>query len=168
MTPCWNSDEFEGLAVNNKNVSQCWRGRAAYLNNHSWVEYWHSEQKRWVFLNAAASAPDFGPDSGLCSFTLEHGCDYDFTRKTCQNTRTARASQDHEIFAVTWSNTPDEEPPSSAATDQVSYLVEARYMSLTDGTHVTPLVWSPEARSPIGEAFDMNFINRTEHYRCRP
>jgi len=85
-SPCWNSVygdiDFRGLAKDNSNVSLCWKGGigsksgkvgGVFLNNHNWVEFWDSEQSKWVFQNVPPTTTD--TDRGPCdTYTEEHGC----------------------------------------------------------------------------------------------
>ncbi|GAB5368300.1 hypothetical protein AAMO2058_001307500 [Amorphochlora amoebiformis] len=173
-TPCWNSGDFEGLAVNNPNVSKCWHGGdiqhgtvgGGFLNNHNWVEFWDSELGEWEFINVPPGTKT--PNGGLCgaSFDPQKGCGW--TKMTgCNGVKggPGAASRDHEIFAVTWSDETSFKPAIDGGD-----FVNVENMTLSNGDPVSHLVWSPNLRSPLGKLItrqDLRLINRTEFYRCK-
>lgn len=72
--------------------------------------------------------------------------------------------RDHEIMAVTWTH-PGEEKDVEGGT-----VIDGGKVVLSDGTSVSPLVWSPAFVSPLGtplKAVGLRFVNRTDWYRCR-
>lgn len=170
-TPCWNTGEFAGLALDNPtNVSYCWNGGNAtskggkFLNNHNWVEYWDDQEERWEFINVPPTSLE--PDSQLCDFSVEHGCDWSETTGCKKATSgPSRAMRDHEIFAATWT-LPDEYDRKMDG----GPIVDSANLQLSNGEQVSPLVWSPRLASPLGVALHgtgLRFINRTDHYRCK-
>ena len=195
-TPCWNSIfenvDFRGLAQDNPNVTLCWHGGAVsnttgqvvgggYLNNHNWCEWYDPEiEGGWVFQNVPPQ--DNKPDSqSLCpNWSAEHGCGWD-AETGCKEVTggPGAAARDHEIFSVTWS------PVSSAHTSIDSeelkvlnkYLqdlnggdvIDVANLKLSNGEPVSPLVWAPHHKSPIGEILanvGLRVVNRTDFYRC--
>uniref|UniRef100_A0A6B2L825 Transglutaminase-like domain-containing protein n=1 Tax=Arcella intermedia TaxID=1963864 RepID=A0A6B2L825_9EUKA len=168
-TPCWNTGQFAGLAKDNPRVHDCWNGGdgttygGAFLNNHNWVEYWDDVNAKWVFLNVPTTTDV--PDGGLCDpFSESHGCGYD-VRSGCKNASPpGLASQDHEIFSVTW-NMEGDVPGLEGGP-----LVDVVNLKLTSGESVSPFVWSPKHTSPIGiplNSIGVRVVNRTEFYRCK-
>merc|ERR1740117_1394461 len=171
-TPCWNTGEFAGLATNNPNVSSCWQGGKGndvggkYLNNHNWVEYWSSEESKWVFINDPPQTTD--ENQGLCgNFSDVTGCDYN-ALTGCSDAKSgpALASRDHEIFSVTWSLSGEE----GSFPQQGGDVIDVRNLRLSSGEEVSPLVWSPRLVSPLGEPLrnvGLRVVNRTDFYRCK-
>jgi hypothetical protein len=167
-TPCWNGGQFAGLAKSNPNVTQCWHGQSGgvsggpFLYNHNWVEYWNDQTSQWVFVNVPPGNPT--PNTGICSFSYDTGCDYNATTGCAVVLGAGAAMQDHEIFAPTW----------TLALEQDEFfdggpVVDAQDLTLSDGTPVSPLVWSPGFTSPLGglmKNVGLRMINRTETYRC--
>jgi len=96
--------------------------------------------------------------------------------------------QDHEILAATWALPQDDglsdddgDDDSTSASSLMMKktktsihggpVINAGHMALSDGTMVSPLVWSPNLRSPLGlplKDFGLRFVNRTDFYRCKP
>lgn len=166
-TPCWNGGQFAGLAKDNANVTQCWHGQAGgssgggYLYNHNWVEYWNDQTREWVFINVPPEDPT--PNSGLCSFSYETGCDYNPVTGCDNATLLGKTMQDHEIFAPTWTLSGEIDE-----TLEGGPLVDAQSLKLSDGSSVSPLVWSPGFVSPLGtpmKNIGLRMINRTATYR---
>ena len=179
-TPCWNSvyagTDFRGLAKDNPNVSVCWHGGigsksgkvgGGFLNNHNWVEYYDDEEGKWVFQNVPPQSTE--PDSpSLCDYNETTGCNHD--PKTGCSAITGgpgAAAEDHEIFAVTWS-----EPHTGTGANDVDGgpVLDVKDLKLSNGEPVSPLVWSPRLSSPTGEALKdigLRVVNRTEFYRCK-
>lgn len=185
-TPCWDGGDFRGPAISNANVTRCWKGGdgqtqgGSWLYNHNWVEYWHDIRQEWVFLNVppSTSIPNDGL-SGCDAATFDdHGCGWNATGmpgKECEaafqkGAAPATASQDHEIFAATWSFVEDDpETDDDASSLEGGAVVDAGTMTLTDGTAVSPLVWAPKLQSPLGtplKNIGLRFVNRTLAYRC--
>lgn len=167
-TPCWNTGQFAGLSTSNPNVTQCWHGQGGgvtggpYLNNHNWVEYWDDQTGKWVFVNVPPEDPT--PNSGICTFSYDTGCDYNATTGCANSGSAGRTMQDHEIFAVTWTLSSEQDETLDGGP-----VVEAQNLKLSDGSAVSPLVWSPGFQSPIGglmKNVGLRMINRTATYRC--
>jgi transglutaminase-like putative cysteine protease len=166
-TPCWNSGEFSGLAVDNPNVTQCWAAGngsvfgGAYLNNHNWVEYFDTNTQDWVFINVPPGTST--PNAGLCSWSAEHGCDWTPTTGCADVTGGAGAAgRDHEILATTWAHPSDQ-------VNNGGEVVDAQAMQLSNGMSMSPLVWSPRLKAPMGRLqkdVGLRFVNRTAFYRC--
>lgn len=172
-TPCWNSEfmgtDFRGLAKDNANVSLCWHGGlgsadgatgGGFLNNHNWVEYWDDEDQEWVFLNVPPGTAE--PNQGLCNFNKDTGCDYDAkTGCSAVSGGPAAAMQDHDIFAVSWSDGNRELDGGE--------VIDVANLKLSNGEEVSPLVWSPRLTSPLGVPIartSLRVVNRTDFYRC--
>ena len=167
-----------GLAKDNSNVSECWRGGNStytggeFLYNHNWVEFWDSETKRWVFLNVPPATRQ--PNTGwMCSkFSYETGCDFDPSKSgkggcdaAFRTGRAGAASADHEIFSITWT-LPGETAPGL---DDGGSIVDAKGLTLSNGMSASPLVWSPSLSAPSGEPLKdvgLRMVNRTDTYRC--
>eukprot|EP00750_Incisomonas_marina_P027163 INCI6147.7.p1 GENE.INCI6147.7~~INCI6147.7.p1 ORF type:complete len:364 (-),score=43.10 INCI6147.7:294-1385(-) len=195
-TPCWNQPlggvDYRGLARDNPNVTICWHGGIGspdgtiggnYLNNHNWVEYWDSEKSTWVFVNVPPTTDV--PDAGLCSsFNESTGCDYSPSTGCSAATGPGLAMQDHEIFAITWSDTAGgnawlqkrreqagrTHASLSSETIDGGPVIDVANLTLSDGEKVSPLVWSPRLQSPTGQAMKdigLRVVNRTHFYRCR-
>eukprot|EP00935_MAST-01C_sp_MAST-1C-sp1_P002283 g2283.t1 len=172
-TPCWNADEFAGLAKDNPNVSKCWHGGngtrshngGRYLFNHNWLEFYDDINKTWVFVNVPDTPT---PDTGLCSFDRTTGCNYDSKGGSgCSKVTSGpgNAGQDHEIFAPTWSS-----PGESTSEVDGGTVVDVKDLRLTSGEAVSPLVWSPSLASVAGEALKddgLRVVNRSDFYRCK-
>merc|ERR1712224_960724 len=132
-SPCWNTVEFAGLAVDNPNVSFCWNGGppsgpfgGKYLNNHNWVEYWDNEVHDWRFVDVATSSSS--EDTWFCSgYSQEQGC-------ACSS-NAGKAARDHDILAATWTDV-----GVSADLDGGPVLDVARDLRLSSGEAVSPLV----------------------------
>eukprot|EP00971_Amphidinium_carterae_P238486 4734392-Amphidinium_carterae.1 len=142
-SPCWNTGDFAGLAIDNRNVSLCWQGGkvggpygGTYLNNHNWVEYWDNEANSWRFLDVATSSS--AEKTWFCG-TYTDGC-------ACSS-NAGKASQDHDILAMTW-GMPGESSPEVDGGSVLDVEVE---LHLTTGERVSPLVWSPKLTSPSGK-----------------
>ena len=170
-TPCWNSGDFAGLAVDNAHVHQCWHGGNAtstgghFLYNHNWCEYYDSETKQWVYLNVPPASK--APNEGLCDWSYQTGCNYDKDKGGCASVTSGigAAMRDHEIFAITWTLPGEEEP----GLDDGGAIVDVKNLALSTGEHVSPLVWSPSLSSPLGEPLrnvGLRVVNRTGSYRC--
>eukprot|EP00929_Paragymnodinium_shiwhaense_P075772 TRINITY_DN38784_c0_g2_i1.p1 TRINITY_DN38784_c0_g2~~TRINITY_DN38784_c0_g2_i1.p1 ORF type:complete len:453 (+),score=65.79 TRINITY_DN38784_c0_g2_i1:75-1433(+) len=162
-SPCWNTGDFKGLATENPNVTLCWHGGKAggphgggYLWNHNWVEYWDNEEHQWKFLDVATSSSK--ETTWFCgTYSEKTGCDCSMNA--------GQASQDHDIFAVTWSPVGD-----SPLLNGGPVLDTAQGLKLSSGQAVSPLVWSPRLTSPIGQPLKdvgLRLVNRTEFYRCK-
>mmetsp|Transcript_96030 Transcript_96030/g.176474 ORF Transcript_96030/g.176474 Transcript_96030/m.176474 type:complete len:364 (-) Transcript_96030:3-1094(-) len=162
--PCWNTAEFAGPATSNPNVSACWSGGppdgpygGKYLNNHNWVEYWDNEAGDWHFVDVASSSSS--ESTWFCTdYSENEGC-------SCTS-NAGKAARDHEILAVTWTDVAE----ASLKFDGGRVLDVATELHLTTGEAVSPLVWSPRLRSPLGtELKDVGLraVNRTAFYRCR-
>merc|ERR1740121_739138 len=159
-SPCWNTVEFAGLARDNPNVSACWSGGRAggpvggkYLNNHEWVEYYDNMAGDWHFVDVATSSS--GESTWFCG-TFTDGCE-------CQSPA-GKASQDHDILAPTWA------PVGEVQLNGGPVLNVATDLQLSNGAFVSPLVWSPNLRSPLGRPLKdvgLRVVNRTEFYRCK-
>ena len=134
-------------------MSLCWHGGSAerghgagFLNNHNWVEVFLNGD--WAFVNVPPT--DKAPNAGLCAgtFTKERGCDYDPTAPKGEECAAiaggpGAAMQDHEIYAVSWA-LPDEHGVDGGP------IVAVANWTLSDGEKVSPLVWSPNLKSPLG------------------
>jgi hypothetical protein len=172
-TPCWNADEFSGLAKNNENVSKCWKGGngsyghdgGRFLFNHNWLEFYDDVKAQWVFVNVPSTPT---PDTGLCSFNRTTGCNYDLagahngTGCARVNSGPGNAGQDHEIFAVTWSAAGGTEIDGGT-------VVDVKDLKLSNGEPASPLVWSPYLTSVAGDALKddgLRMVNRSDFYRC--
>lgn len=172
-TPCWDGGDFAGLAMANRNVTLCWHGGdgqtvgGGWLYNHNWVEFWDDQLHDWVFINVPPQTKD--ANTGLCSFSSEHGCDWDEGTGCAQvwgHGGPGAASQDHDIFAASWSWPGELSPELDGGT-----VIDSAQLTLSDGTPVSPLVWAPGLTSPLGQPLKdsgLRFVNRTAHYRCRP
>lgn len=169
-TPCWNTGEFAGSARDNPNVTTCWHGGpdnkpgGIFLNNHNWVEYWSSEEQKWVFINDPPQ--NTNPDEGLCgTFSEEHGCDYSsLTGCTKATSGPSLAREDHPIFAISWTN------QGAGIPEDGGEVIDVKNLRLTNGQEVSPLVWSPFLSSPLGEPLrevGLRVVNRTDFYRCK-
>jgi hypothetical protein len=179
-TPCWNSIfggvDYRGLAKDNGNVSVCWHGGIGskggkvggnFLNNHNWMEYWDDEANKWVFQNDPPGAAI--PDSpSLCHYNETTGCNYDPKTGCSELTGgPGAAAQDHEIYAITWSDPHDGTGDNNVDGGPV---LDVKNLMLSSGEHVSPLVWSPRLSSPIGQPLKnvgLRVVNRTEFYRCK-
>ncbi|CAJ1383770.1 unnamed protein product [Effrenium voratum] len=159
-SPCWNTGIFAGLATSNPNVSQCWQGGTStqvggqYLNNHNWVEYWDNELQSWHFLDVATSSS--AEKTWFCG-SYQQGC-------SCSS-NAGKAMQDHEILAPTW-GAAGSDPRVHGGT----VLDVATSLRLSNGEAVSPLVWSPQLKSPLGlplKNVGLRVVNRTDFYRCR-
>mmetsp|Transcript_78762 Transcript_78762/g.228682 ORF Transcript_78762/g.228682 Transcript_78762/m.228682 type:complete len:320 (-) Transcript_78762:92-1051(-) len=157
--PCWNTADFAGLAVDNPNVSVCWNGGLPgapgghSLNNHNWVEYWDNEAGAWHFVDVATSVVE--ETTWFCG-AYNGGCE-------CSSPA-GKAARDHDIFATTWAS-PGDDPHLHGG----SVFDVGRDLVLSTGEPVSPLVWSPQLRSPLGEplrAVGLRLVNRTDFYRC--
>ena len=160
-SPCWNGGDFKGLVGDNKNVTNCWTGGVQpngpfgglYLNNHNWVEYWDTEDKEWNFMNVPVGTSVSKNTGWMCEgFTMKDGC--------CGGGACGAAMQDHEIFSYTWTfegELPDEE------------VILGSELSLSNGAPASPLVWSPNLKTPSGElvSHQLRMVNRTAVYRCK-
>ena len=184
-TPCWNSvysgRDYRGLASANPNVSLCWHGGSTalghgggFLNNHNWAEVFlpssAGSSARWAHVNVPPGTKT--PDDGLCGeFRTSEGCGFNASQPAgheCDGVSggPGAAMRDHEIFAVTWSMDGDHPP-----TFEGGEVVDVAKLRLTNGESVSPLPWSPQLTSPLGEplaAVGLRVVNRTEHYRCKP
>ncbi len=176
-TPCWNSIyggvDYTGPALRNPNVSICWHGGIGsesgdvggiYLNNHNWVEWWHNGS--WVFQNVPPSTSSPNSPSLCGNWTKRHGCGWS-EKDGCTKVSggPAAASVDHEIYAITWSDSSD--IPSSIDGGRV---LDVASITLTSGEPVSPLVWSPMLKSPVGVSLvreSLRVVNRTDFYRCK-
>ena len=201
-TPCWNGGNFGGLASRNPNVSVCWHGGSSalghggqYLYNHNWAEVFvppsalpndaspaplaGASRSGWTFVNVPPQSKL--PDEGLCGsdFDASHGCGFDPTAAKGAECEKASgpgaAMQDHEIFAVTWSQPDDEEAlerTSDPTVEEGGPVLSVAGRVLTDGhTPLTPLVWASQLTSPLGEPLrdvGLRVVNRTDFYRCKP
>jgi hypothetical protein len=173
-TPCWNSVfegvDFRGRAADNANVTMCWHaglnskgsvdkgGINSFLNNHNWAEIWQSDGS-WAFHNVPPGSK--APNSpSLCDWTEGHGCGWSEDHG-CSKVMggPGAAMQDHEIFAVTWSDV------GGDASVHGGPIVDAADFPWS------PLVWAPGHVSPNGERMfktgGLRLVNRTEHYRCK-
>lgn len=161
-SPCWNTGEFSGLAHINPNVTTCWHGGPGggplggkSLNNHDWVEYWDNTDSSWHFVDAASSSSS--EDTWFCGRYLKD--------QGCQCSSNAGASmQDHDILSVTWSPVGDDPVLNGGIVIDV-----AESLRLSTGEAVSPLVWSPNLRSPLGKPLKdvgLRVVNRTAFYRC--
>merc|ERR1711924_28906 len=77
-----------------------------------------------------------------------------------------KAERDHQIFAPTWSAVGSEFTESWEGGE----VLDAGSLELSDGTPVSPLVWSPRLRSPSGKLLrdvGLRIVNRTAAYRCK-
>ena len=181
-TPCWNSEysgvDYRGLASENENVRLCWHGGSVarghgggFLNNHNWVEYYDPADGAWHFVNVPPGTK--APDAGLCGddFAAARGCGFNASAPPgaeCDGVSggPGAAMRDHEIFAATWSA----EGEGDADIDG-GPVVDGGALRLSSGEPASPLVWAPALRSPLGEPLKgvgLRFVNRTEHYRCKP
>eukprot|EP01060_Flectonema_neradi_P010198 TRINITY_DN1731_c0_g1_i2.p1 TRINITY_DN1731_c0_g1~~TRINITY_DN1731_c0_g1_i2.p1 ORF type:complete len:420 (+),score=94.45 TRINITY_DN1731_c0_g1_i2:71-1261(+) len=160
-SPCWNGGDFQGLVVDNKNVTHCWTGGVQpdgpfgghYLNNHNWVEYWDTEDKQWNFMNVPVGTSVTKNTGWMCKgYTKEEGC--------CGGGACGVAMQDHEIFSYTWTM------PGEIPEEQV---VLGSELKLSNGQPASPLVWAPNLKSPTGEpiSHQLRVVNRTSSYRCK-
>jgi len=140
----------------------CWHGQrdggpvgGKYLNNHNWVEYWDNEASSWQFVDVATSSS--GEKTWFCG-TYTGGCE-------CSS-QAGKASQDHDIFAVTWTK-------AGEMHDEVDggiVLDVGEDLQLSTGVRVSPLVWSPSLTSPLGKPLsnvELRVVNRTAFYRCK-
>jgi hypothetical protein len=166
--PCWNSNEFVGLARDNPNVSQCWHGGVgnttggAFLDNHNWLEFWDDVQQRWVTSN------DPGAGVGnMCGGAVgsAHGCGWSNV-SGCRdaNSHLSLAMRDHEIVSVTW------EHPADDGSNESGPIIDVGRWKLSSGEAISPLVWSSSLASPLGQPLarsQLRVINRTLAYRCQ-
>lgn len=180
-TPCWNSEysgvDYRGLASENENVRLCWHGGSAarghgggFLNNHNWVEYYDPADSAWHFVNVPPGTK--APDAGLCGddFSAARGCGFNASAPPgteCDGVSggPGAAMRDHEIFAATWSAEGEGDAIDGGP------VVDGGALRLSSGEPASPLVWAPALRSPLGEPLKgvgLRFVNRTEHYRCKP
>ena len=96
----------------------------------------------------------------LCDWTEGHGCGWSEDHG-CSKVMggPGAAMQDHEIFAVTWSDV------GGDASVHGGPIVDAADFPWS------PLVWAPGHVSPNGERMfktgGLRLVNRTEHYRCK-
>jgi len=70
-----------------------------------------------------------------------------------------------KIFAASWTLGEEQDDGIDGGP-----VVDAQNLKLSDGTEVSPLVWSPGFSSPLGGAMKnvgLRMINRTATYRCR-
>ena len=181
-TPCWNSEysgvDYRGLASENENVRLCWHGGSAarghgggFLNNHNWVEYYDPADGAWHFVNVPPGTK--APDAGLCGddFAAVRGCGFNASAPPgaeCDGVSggPGAAMRDHEIFAATWSAEGEGDVDIDGGP-----VVDGGALRLSSGEPASPLVWAPALRSPLGEPLrgvGLRFVNRTEHYRCKP
>mmetsp|Transcript_34628 Transcript_34628/g.77412 ORF Transcript_34628/g.77412 Transcript_34628/m.77412 type:complete len:234 (+) Transcript_34628:639-1340(+) len=160
-SPCWNTAIFAGPATENPNVSQCWAAGVnggpaggTYLNNHNWVEYWDNQARVWHFVDVSVDV--VSQDTWFCG-NYSTGCE-------CSS-NAGKATIDHPVFSVTWSNVGDEVEIDGGE------VLDAADLTLTSGESVSPLVWSPRLASPLGlpvKNVGLRIVNRTEFYRCKP
>lgn len=160
-SPCWNTIQFAGLAINNPNVSFCWNGGrpdgpsgGVYLNNHNWVEYWDNVASQWRFVDVATGNSE--ENTWFCG-KYTNGCD-------CSSPA-GKAARDHDIVAPTWSDVGDDYD-----LDGGKVLNVRTDLVLSSREAVTPLVWSPRLRSPLGRRLKdvgLRVVNRTAFYRCQ-
>ena len=132
------------------------------------VEFWDDVEGDWAFINVPPSSSV--PNSGLCSsYSKAHGCDYDNETQACPapgSSNPGTASQDHEIFAITWSFPDEHDDPSFDGGE----VIDVADLTLSDGTPVSPMVWAPKLASPLGQPLKnvgLRVVNRTESYRCK-
>lgn len=160
-SPCWNTAEFSGSATSNPNVSMCWKGGlpnkpgGRNLNDHTWVEYWDNEASDWHFVDVSTSS--VSENTWFCG-TFTDGCE-------CSS-NAGKASQDHEVLAPTWSPRGDDPGQNGGPVLDV-----ALDLALSSGEAVSPLVWSPRLRSPLGQPLKdvgLRVVNRTAFYACKP
>jgi hypothetical protein len=172
-----------------------------WLYNHNWVEFFDDIDQTWVFVNVPpeTATPNTGLP-GCSDFSETHGCGYVNSSSSsssspspnsgCESAWNASstaggAMQDHEILAATWALPQDDglndDVNDDSTSDSSSMMmkksihggpvINAGHMALSDGTMVSPLVWSPNLRSPLGlplKDFGLRFVNRTDFYRCKP
>jgi len=191
-TPCWNSVyqgvDFRGLATANSNVSLCWHAGlhsqggtvgGGFLNNHNWVEWYDDRvaaEDKWVFQNVPPQSA--APDSpSLCAgWTAAHGCGYNASAPAGQGCDhvaggPAAAARDHEIFAVTWTAVPAADSSSESRINaDGGPVLSVRTLALSNGEPVSPLVWAPAHKNPLGQPLKdigLRVVNRTKFYRCK-
>lgn len=132
------------------------------------MEWWDDEQQAWVFTNVPPSSAV--GNTGLCSYDVDHGCNYDNTTGcSAISGGPGAAMQDHEIFAVTWAVAGDVDAQYDDARTQGPVL-DAANLRLTDGSEVSPLPWASQLTSPLGVPLKndgLRLVNRTFFYRCR-
>lgn len=161
-SPCWNTGQFQGLASENPNVTECWTGGppgntgGAFLNNHNWVEWWDNEVQDWSFMDVPpGNAPS--RDTWWCgSYTPEGGC-------SCSSNG-GSAMRDHPVVSATW------DLVGEGATVNGGEVLNIAELQLSNGQRASPLSWAPNLASPLGRRLadvGLRMVNRTEFYRCK-
>jgi len=170
-----------------------------FLNNHNWVEFFipaagvdgvnatdrmggdaaADAEGSWNIVNVPPTTKT--PNDGLCgTFKESQGCGFDPKAPAgheCDavNGGPGAAMRDHEIFAVTWAKADDSDPASAVAPREANMeggaIIDVKGLRLSNGEPGSPLVWSPQLTSPLGEPLrnvGLRMVNRTAAYRCKP
>lgn len=122
---------------------------------------------QWVFLNSPPM--NLRPNTDLCEYDEKYGCDYNPVSGRCDVTSgPGMAGTDHDIFTPTWLLPNDQEP--GMGQEEKAPIVDAKDLKLSNGEKYSPMVWSPNMRSPIGvelKDIGLRVLNRTDFYRCK-
>lgn len=128
---------------------------------------------RWHIYNVPPTTK--APDDSLCThFSPSQGCGFDpraGAGHECDAVSggPGAAMRDHEIFAITWSNSSD--IPRHVDSSEGGPILSAVELYLSNGEPGSPLVWSPRLSSPLGQSLrdvGLRVVNRTTAYRCKP